>query len=282
MGLFLFSLGVAKKVLVADSLSPWVASAFDGKTLPLFWGAWSGALAYTFQIYFDFSGYSDMALGLGMLFNVRIPINFDSPYKSRTITEFWRRWHITLSGFLRDYLYIPLGGNRKGRLRQYVNLFVTMTLGGLWHGASWTFVLWGAYHGVLLLLHKLSRFALGGRISVPGWISWGTTFLLVVIGWVLFRAHSVSQALLLLKAMVPSGAAFSPAALHALDDLHFPQLALCLLMCLTAPSAVRLASFKAPEQWNGTMVKMAFAALLFVTAVGMIGAKPTEFLYFQF
>lgn len=282
MGLFLFSLGLAKKVIVADSLSPWVATAFDGSAVPSFLGAWSGALAYTFQISFDFSGYSDMALGLGKLFNVHIPVNFRSPYKAATITEFWRRWHITLSTFLRDYLYIPLGGNRKGQLRQYANLLITMTLGGLWHGASWTFVLWGGYHGVLLLLHKLFLAAGGERLRVPRWLAWGMTFTLVVIGWVFFRARSLGHALLFLKAMVPTKAALSLFSLKALEALHAPQILLCLLVCLLAPSAVQMASFDAPEEWRGGWWKMGYAAILFVVAVAMIGTKPTEFLYFQF
>lgn len=155
IGIFLFSIGLAKKVIIADTLSPWVSGVFDGKSELSCLAAWSGVFAYTFQIYFDFSGYSDMAMGLGKLFNINIPVNFRSPYKAISITEFWRRWHITLSSFLKDYLYIPLGGNRKGIFGQYKNLLVTMTLGGLWHGASWTFVFWGAYHGILLLVHKM-------------------------------------------------------------------------------------------------------------------------------
>jgi alginate O-acetyltransferase complex protein AlgI len=196
LGLFLFSIGLAKKVIIADSLSPWVAQVFDKTGSLQFWTAWSGTLAYTFQIYFDFSGYSDMALGLGKLFNISLPINFNSPYKALSITDFWRRWHITLSSFLRDYLYIPLGGNRKGKLNQYKNLLITMTLGGLWHGASWTFVFWGLYHGLLLLAHKvLSNFFKKYHLGkIPIFIKWGATFFSVTLGWVF------SDLILLLKA----------------------------------------------------------------------------------
>ncbi|MCG8440709.1 MAG: MBOAT family protein, partial [Caulobacterales bacterium] len=156
-GLALFSIGLAKKVLIADGLAPLADGAFAASAAgePLASAdAWAGVLAYSFQIYFDFSGYSDMALGLARIFGVRLPMNFNSPYKARSIVEFWRRWHITLSRFLRDYLYIPLGGNRRGGLARYRNLFIVMLLGGLWHGAAWTFVVWGGIHAVALIAER--------------------------------------------------------------------------------------------------------------------------------
>ncbi len=159
-GLALFAFGMLKKVVLADGIAPTANLAFGDAAQgiePGFSAAWAGALAYTLQLYFDFSGYSDMACGLALLFGVRLPANFYSPYKARSIIDFWRRWHITLSRFLRDYLYIPLGGNRRGPTRRYVNILLTMTLGGLWHGAGWTFVLWGLYHGVLLLVNHAWR-----------------------------------------------------------------------------------------------------------------------------
>ena len=170
--------------------------------------AWGGALAYTFQLYFDFSGYSDMAIGLSLMFGVRLPVNFDSPYKAVNIIDFWRRWHMTLSRFLRDYLYMPLGGNRKGAARRYVNLMVTMLLGGLWHGAGWTFVLWGALHGVYLIINHAwlalrRRLGHHRRHSTP----WGrraaccVTFVAVVAGWVVFRADSMAAAWNMLSGM---------------------------------------------------------------------------------
>ena len=152
-GATFFVLGLAKKVLIADTLSPWVATVFNNAEAVTFIEAWVGALSYTFQLYFDFSGYSDMAIGLGLIFNIRLPINFDSPYKAVSIIDFWRRWHITLSNFLRDYLYITLGGSRRGQVRRYGNLLTTMLLGGLWHGAGWTFVIWGGLHGVYLCIN---------------------------------------------------------------------------------------------------------------------------------
>ena len=171
--------------------------------------AWGGALAYTFQLYFDFSGYSDMAIGLSRMFGVRLPLNFNSPYKAVNIIEFWRRWHMTLSRFLRDYLYIPLGGNRKGPSRRYVNLLLTMLLGGLWHGAGWTFVIWGGLHGVFLVVNH----AWHGLRKAAGFPSgeasrWGhvagmmVTFFAVVVAWVFFRASNLEAALAMVRAML--------------------------------------------------------------------------------
>jgi alginate O-acetyltransferase complex protein AlgI len=213
-GLLLLTLGLSKKVLWADSIAPFATAIFDGSqhgmmvgTLPTIYEAWSGALAYTLQIYFDFSGYTDMALGIALMFNIRLPINFNSPYKSTSIIEFWRRWHITLSTFLRDYLYIPLGGNRHGKLRRYLNLLMTMLLGGLWHGACWTFVVWGALHGMYLTINHLWREMVSERFLrwVPDWLGilagGALTFIAVVTAWVVFRAGNMAQALVILKAM---------------------------------------------------------------------------------
>jgi D-alanyl-lipoteichoic acid acyltransferase DltB (MBOAT superfamily) len=209
-GLIIFSIGLAKKVLIADNLAPTAdrifASAHNGVAVTFF-DAWAGTLAYTFQLYFDFSGYSDMAIGLALLFNIRLPLNFDAPYRSLSIADFWKRWHISLSTFLRDYLYIPLGGNRKGEPRRYLNLLITMVLGGLWHGANWTFVIWGTLHGVFLSLNYLWRSIkerLGlkpgtSRLSAFG--AWSLTFLCVCIAWVFFRAETVADARSILSGM---------------------------------------------------------------------------------
>jgi D-alanyl-lipoteichoic acid acyltransferase DltB (MBOAT superfamily) len=211
-GTLIFLLGLAKKTILADRFGTFAAPAFnaadDGKIVTMF-AAWGAALAYTFQLYFDFSGYSDMAIGLGRMTNIELPLNFDSPYKSRSIVDFWRNWHITLSRFLRDYLYIPLGGNRHGEVRRYANLWITMILGGLWHGAGWTFVVWGAYHGGLLVVNNLWRSVSGRPNSaskapqLPGMATvwWAVTFLSVVVGWVVFRAKTFSGAMILLKGM---------------------------------------------------------------------------------
>lgn len=193
-----FILGLFKKVIIADNLSPWVAPVFEHADAVSFIEAWTGALSYTLQLYFDFSGYSDMAIGLGLMLNIQLPLNFNSPYKATSIVDFWRRWHITLSYFLRDYLYIPLGGNRRGEIRRYVNLFITMLLGGLWHGAGWTFVVWGGLHGVFLSINHGWR-KLG--ISLPKLLAWIVTFLAVVASWVVFRSHSLHEAMEILQTM---------------------------------------------------------------------------------
>ncbi len=211
VGLTIFFIGLFKKVMLADGIAPYVAPLFSlpgAGVAPTFLESWCGALAYTFQLYFDFSGYSDMAVGLSLLFGVRLPINFHSPYQAVNIIDFWRRWHITLSRFLRDYLYVPLGGNRKGPARRYLNLLMTMLLGGLWHGAGWTFVLWGLLHGLYLCVnhawHTL-RASLGHDIQRS--TQWGralaccVTFAAVVAGWVVFRADSISSAAALLRGM---------------------------------------------------------------------------------
>jgi alginate O-acetyltransferase complex protein AlgI len=191
-GIAFFSLGLGKKVLVANPCGKIADLAFDAGSLgPL--DAWYGVTAYAFQIYFDFSGYSDMAIGLGLMFGFMFAKNFDSPYRSQSITEFWHRWHISLSTWLRDYLYLPLGGNRKGRLRTYVNLFVVMLLGGLWHGAAWNFVIWGGLHGALLAWERLrGRAALYARFPAP--VRVGLTFVAVLVTWVFFRAPDVPNA----------------------------------------------------------------------------------------
>jgi D-alanyl-lipoteichoic acid acyltransferase DltB (MBOAT superfamily) len=211
VGMTMFALGLFKKVVLADGVAPYAAPIFaaaaQGDPVGLL-QAWGGALAYTLQLYFDFSGYSDMAIGLSYMIGVRLPLNFNSPYKATSITDFWRRWHMTLSRFLRDYLYISLGGNRKGPARRYINLMTTMLLGGLWHGAGWTFVIWGGLHGLALALHQAWRSlrerlghdlnqstALGHAASVA------LTFLVVVLGWVFFRATSFDAALSLVKGM---------------------------------------------------------------------------------
>lgn len=214
MGVTIFTIGLAKKVLVADHFGFAASRVFDaahaGVSIPLT-AAWVGVLSYSFQLYFDFSGYTDMAIGISRLFGVDLPLNFYSPYKSASIIEFWQRWHMTLSRFLRDYLYIPLGGNRKGRFRRYLNLMLTMLLGGLWHGANYTFVLWGGLHGIYLVINHAWRSlprrarnvdavpAIRGAAAMIS--SRVATFLCVSVAWVFFRANDLGAALNLLRGM---------------------------------------------------------------------------------
>jgi D-alanyl-lipoteichoic acid acyltransferase DltB (MBOAT superfamily) len=211
VGVTQFVIGLFKKVVIADRMALYATPIFEAArtgAAPTFFDGWIAALAYTFQLYFDFSGYSDMALGLGRMFGIKLPLNFNSPYKAVNFVDFWRRWHMTLSRFLRDYLYIPLGGGRHGTVRRYVNLMLVMLLGGLWHGAGWTFVFWGGLHGVCLALNHAWTAWRGapGAADSPGsplgqWAGRILTFLVVVVAWVFFRAADFGAAGRMLGAM---------------------------------------------------------------------------------
>ena len=198
LGLFIFSIGLFKKVVIADTFAVWATAGFDTATTLNLFEAWATSLSYTFQLYFDFSGYTDMAIGIALLFNIKLPINFNSPYKARNIQDFWRRWHITLSRFLRDYVYIPLGGNKISSFRTYSNLLATFVIGGLWHGAGWTFVFWGFLHGMALVIHRAWS-NLGFKMWT--WLAWLITFSFVNITWVFFRAKEWDDAIRILSSM---------------------------------------------------------------------------------
>jgi D-alanyl-lipoteichoic acid acyltransferase DltB (MBOAT superfamily) len=198
MGIFIFSIGLFKKVVIADTFSECATMGFDLADYLNFIEAWMTSLSYTFQLYFDFSGYTDMAIGLALLFNIKLPINFNSPYKALDIQDFWRRWHITLSRFLRDYIYIPLGGSRGGSFNTYRNLMVTFILGGIWHGAGWTFIFWGFLHGLALVIHRLWQ---GLGVKLPRWFAWFITFNFINLSWVFFRAVEWKDAIKVLSGM---------------------------------------------------------------------------------
>jgi D-alanyl-lipoteichoic acid acyltransferase DltB (MBOAT superfamily) len=282
LGMSIFIAGLAKKVLVADNLSPMVGPPFAAGVHPQLTEAWLAVLAYAFQLYFDFSGYSDMAIGLSLLFGVRLPLNFNSPYKARNISEFWRRWHMTLSRFLRDYLYIPLGGNRRGWARSLRNLMLTMLLGGLWHGAGWTFVLWGGLHGLYLVIHHSwqARFPKAG----PGWWHWPLTFLAVLVAWVPFRAPNMATTLDMLRGLAGLNGLALPRQMGgegvrwlAFDDPGLPMLALAMLLAFIAPNTQQL--FAGRWQPNARWATGG-AALLILCLFSM--NRTTDFLYFQF
>jgi len=199
IGLTIFAIGLFKKVVLADGISVYASPVFDAAEAGVvltFFEAWGGSLAYTFQLYFDFSGYSDMAIGIARMFGIRLPLNFNSPYKATSIIDFWRKWHITLSRFLKDYLYIPLGGSRQGKSRRYANLMITMLLGGLWHGAGWTFVLWGALHGFYLIINHGWRVIFKNKHETKfgALFAWTLTFIALIVSWVPFRAESLEGA----------------------------------------------------------------------------------------
>ncbi len=300
-GLMLFTLGLSKKTLLADALAPYANGIFNGVQhlavgmLPTTYEAWAGALAYTLQIYFDFSGYTDMALGIALMFGIRLPINFNSPYKATSIIEFWRRWHMTLSRFLRDYLYIPLGGNRQGKLRRYLNLAATMLLGGLWHGAGWTFVLWGALHGVYLTINHLWCEVFPERLTrwVPSWLANLTgaalTFIAVVSAWVLFRSNNLADALVILKAMygVEARPITFDAVLHGqllpITEQSGRDFSLLLIFALVwvwfFPNSTRLKFIKG--SFILTVVQATVVVYLLYLAIDQFGSY-SPFLYFQF
>ncbi len=276
-GVAFFSLGMAKKVLLANACGKVADTAFAAGALHWL-DSWFGIVAYSFQIYFDFSGYSDMAIGLGLMFGFVFAKNFDSPYRSASITEFWQRWHISLSTWLREYLYIPLGGNRKGPIRTAVNLAVVMLLGGLWHGASWNFVVWGAMHGILLgserMFGKKPFYAM-----LPRSLRIAVTFILVLIAWVFFRATTFAGALDYLGSMF--GLVAVPDTALLLDGLLYTPYSL-LSMALAA-----VIVWRAPQTWDWTRqmgpAKVVVVIGVFVSTVAVLSMQSyNPFIYFNF
>jgi D-alanyl-lipoteichoic acid acyltransferase DltB (MBOAT superfamily) len=283
-GLAFFTLGLFKKVAVADACAPWASAVFDSGAPAGLFDAWRGALAYTMQLYFDFSGYSDMAIGLGLLFNVRLPDNFDAPYRATSIADFWRRWHITLSRFLRDYLYIPLGGNRLGESRRRLNLLITMLLGGIWHGAGWTFAVWGLYHGVLLALQR----AWGARARpLPAALARPLTFLAVVVGWVVFRATSLHNAGSMLGGMVGLnglGHAAHAGRESATVSTSTQWVVLCALLIFVnvAPTTKEWVESRELNGWRAAGLGFLFFLALMLMRTALLNNTPSPFIYFQF
>lgn len=297
LGIFIFSMGLFKKVAIADTFAQYATQGFDvAKTLEFF-AAWQTSLAYTFQLYFDFSGYCDMAIGAALLFNIKLPINFNSPYRSTNIAEFWRRWHITLGRFLRDYVYIPLGGSRAGEGRTYLNLLATLLLSGLWHGAGWTFVFWGFLHGVAICICKFwSQIGL----KLPKIIAWFITFNFINASWVFFRANSFDDALKVLRGMIGLNGAnwggFIKAKTAILVDLNqwldlsnsnidktlliikFPVFtAFAFILTIFFKNSLEFAPGKANAAWT-LYFAVLFLISIFLTSVGTY----TEFIYFNF
>ncbi len=321
IGLSVFAIGMFKKVVIADNLAIYANPLFDTVAKgasPMLIEAWVGVLAYALQLYFDFSGYSDMAIGLSCMFGVKLPLNFDSPYKARSIIDFWRRWHMTLSSFLRDYLYIPLGGNRHGEARRHLNLLTTMVLGGLWHGASWNFVVWGALHGAFLVVNNVwrsvtkgSRFAAHPGLAVLFPV---LTFLAVLMAWVPFRSVDFSQSLVIWAGMLGiNGVAlperfqpfFAPElashlhfqAINIGRDLYLNEavrlLGLALFVVWGLPNAQQWLSRFSPALGHASEAKQSWLAwrpdrrhafvLGLLLAVSVLSLKKNSpFLYFQF
>jgi alginate O-acetyltransferase complex protein AlgI len=296
-GLFIFSIGLFKKAVIADSFAVWADAGFDGEQRLNFFEAWATSLSYTFQLYFDFSGYCDMAMGASLLFNIWLPINFNSPYKALNIQDFWRRWHITLSSFLRDYLYIPLGGNRCSKYRTYLNLFITFVLGGLWHGATWMFVIWGALQGCALVIHRVWK---GFHRPMPPALAWLFTFIFVNIAWVFFRAKTFDDAKRVLGGMVDFYSIFGNEVVFAptsdlawggwLSDFLIKILPTSLIGQLPVYFAI-VAAFVIVQQKNSIEMvngpinirRLVYSVGLFSVAMHFtLGQTSSVFLYFNF
>lgn len=291
-GISLFTVGLFKKIVIADTLAVWAAAGYDSAETLNFLEAWTTSLSFTLQIYYDFCGYTDMALGAALLFNIRLPLNFNTPYRSLSVREFWRRWHMTLSRWLRDYVYIPLGGNRLGNGRTYVNLFTTFLLGGLWHGAGWTFVIWGAMHGAASCLQKAWE---GSGLRLPGPLAWISTLFFLNLTWVFFRAESLRDALKVIKGIFGfSGFAFT---LENLGDpgggiilMEFASIFLGIekqsvlfafifvfgMLAVIGPNSVELKERFRPGVWL-----LIILSILFALSVLSLG-QASEFIYFNF
>lgn len=303
LGISIFALGLFKKVVIADSAALLSSPIFDAAALgqqPDFVQAWIATLGYTLQIYFDFSAYSDMAVGIGLMFGIRLPINFASPYKSSSIIEFWQRWHITLSSFLRDYLYIPLGGNRAGRPRQFANILVTMALGGFWHGASWNFLLWGVMHGFFIVANHLWR--LQRSLVLPRWFAFGLTLLVVVAAWVPFRAADISATISMYRGLMGMNGVSLPgflsiSVLEALPFIKFAGLGpinlwvaatilpLGFAIALLMPNNLEYHRYS-PDGAGEIVQRFGIWAVLFASlclSLSLLKLNDvSEFLYFQF
>src|SRR5207249_748191 len=267
VGWSFFLIGLIKKVLIADTIAAVINPALARYSELSTVDAWMCMLGYSYQLYFDFSGYSDMAVGLGYLFGLRLPQNFNSPYKATDIADFWRRWHISLSSFFRDYVYIPLGGNRVSRLTAYRNVMITMLLCGLWHGANWTFVVWGGYHGLLLVLHQ--RFGALWE-GLPMWSRRAGTFVLVVLGWVLFRSDNFEMAFALLRVMF---------SWHAGSAIIGAPVLVAMLMLAGGIAHYAPNTFEVRHRWVPAGVA-GFAVLFGICVFVLYSAQPSPFLYF--
>jgi len=276
-----FMQGFMKKVFIADTLAP-IADAVFNSSAPSMSDAWLGTLVYTLQLYFDFSGYSDMAIGLGLMMGFRFMENFNQPYLSQSITEFWRRWHISLSAWLKDYLYIPLGGNRKGRLTTYRNLVLTMFLGGLWHGANWTFVVWGLWHGVWMAIERAAGIKSDGKFRFLNWLF---CMVLVLLGWVMFRAESMSQALLMYKAMFGADTIrLSIDIALGINSLQKITLVVAILIIVFQGMRTRRFSFGRILLYrhSATFLLAAQFPFFLLSISKLIASNYSPFLYFQF
>ncbi|WP_323007063.1 MBOAT family protein [Pseudorhodobacter sp.] len=271
-GAMVFSIGLFKKIVIADHFATYADLGYASAEALTMAQAWITTLSYTFQLYFDFSGYSDMAIGAALMFGVRLPFNFFSPYKATSVRDFWRRWHMSLSRFLRDYVYIPLGGSRQGEARVATNLMTTFVLGGLWHGAGWTFIVWGAIHGTALIAERgLSKL----RVPLPRVLKWAMTFLIVHLGWVFFRSADLAQATQMLSAMF--GGAAEGTGIIASKNAARNELLLAFVAVLFFPNSIELT-----RNINALWKTVAAGLLFGFACIAMVASRSEVFLYFNF
>lgn len=282
LGIFIFSIGLFKKIIIADTFAIWATRGFDEAESLMLIESWVTSLAYTFQLYFDFSGYTDMAIGAALLFNIALPMNFNSPYKALDIQDFWRRWHITLSRFLTRYIYIPLGGNRKGEIRTYVNVLAIFLISGLWHGAGWTFIFWGFLHGVAAVI---SRYWKTFNIRLNKIVAWFITFNFVNVAWVFFRATTWEDAIKVLRGMFGFNGVELPQYHGGLEVLFSGDFVTMNMVLVVMAGLIISVFFKnsitLTERFRPNLANMLFTAALFVYCVINLN-KISEFLYFNF
>lgn len=292
IGIFIFSMGLFKKVAIADTFSIWANSGFNNSESLTMIEAWITSLSYTFQLYFDFSGYTDMAIGLALLFNIKLPINFNSPYKALNIQDFWRRWHITLGRFLTQYVYIPLGGNRLAEYRTYINILVVFLISGIWHGAGWTFIFWGLLHGIAMVVN---RFWSKLNFKMHFILAWFITFNFVNVTWVFFRAEGWSDATNIIKGMLGFNEVGLPniiskvfpiiprsfIAIEGFEELKYAAIMVCvfILIVVLLKNTIQLSENFKPNLVTSLIFVVAISATLFIF---FIRNTNSEFLYFNF
>lgn len=292
LGVFIFSIGLFKKIVIADTFSIWASNGFDVLEQLSLIEAWITSLSYTFQLYFDFSGYTDMAIGAALLFNIKLPLNFNSPYKARNIRDFWQRWHITLSRFLRDYVYIPIGGNKKGSFKMYCNLLATFLIGGMWHGAGWTFIFWGALHALAIICHRIWC---NTGVNLNKLVAWFITFNFINISWIFFRAEQWEDAIKVLKGMFGFSGVVLPSIFQNISFLQGNKivigevfanfnsdteitlwLLIALFICLFFKNSNEIVSFYRPDN----KVVFFIVSILTISLINL--DKNVDFIYFNF
>jgi alginate O-acetyltransferase complex protein AlgI len=286
LGIFIFGVGLFKKVMIADTFSVWANLGYNNAFDLNFVEAWITSLSYTMQLYFDFSGYCDMATGAALLFNIRLPINFNSPYKALNIQDFWRRWHMTLNRFMTQYIYFPLGGSKVGPIRAYINIMIIFMISGFWHGAGWTFIFWGFLHGVASVIYRWWKLR---GYSMPKWLAWFITFQFVNAAWVFFRATNFDQAIYIIKAMVGLENFVLPTRVARLISMNlvpdgpllFTYYSVILILIALYIVAIQKNSFELMHRFKPNYLNLVFIVVISIVSILQLG-KVSEFLYFNF